>query len=262
MKKDHGLVCASGLSFSYNGSGQSVFEDLSLTIPAGSVTAILGPNGSGKTTLLHLILGFLRPNRGEIALGGRPLVSYSRREMGRFMALVPQSEHLAFNLSAVEYVLLGRAPYLRPLQAPRAGDLEVAHAALEEAGADDLKDRSIGTLSGGEQQLVAVARALAQQPRLLLMDEPTAHLDLGNQGRVLDVVRRKAADGVTVVFTTHNPNLASGLASHVILMARGSVRPAAPARSALTEENLSRTYGVPVQVLDVAGRRMICLREG
>lgn len=262
MKEHQDLVCACGLSFSYNGSGKAVFQDLSLSIPAGSITAILGPNGSGKTTLLHLVLGFLRPSDGIIELDGRPQAGYARRDMGRFMALVPQSEHLAFNLSALEYVLLGRAPYLKPLQAPRSADLEVALAALEAAGAGELKDRSIDTLSGGEQQLIAVARALAQQPRLLLMDEPTAHLDLSNQGRVLEVVRRLAGDGVTVAFTTHNPNLAAGLATHVILMCEGSVLAAAATRCALTEENLSRTYGVPVEVLEMGERRMIYLRDG
>jgi iron complex transport system ATP-binding protein len=180
--------------------------------------------------------------------------------MGRFMALVPQNEHLAFNLSALEYVLLGRAPYLRPLQAPGAADVEVALAALQAAGAGELRERTIDTLSGGEQQLIAVARALAQEPRLLLMDEPTAHLDLGNQGRVLDVVRRLAAAGVTVAFTTHNPNLAADLATYVILMRSGTVLAAAPTQSVLTEENLSRTYGVPVEVIQVRGRHMIWLR--
>lgn len=261
MKKHQCLVRASGLSFSYNGSNKPVFRDLSLSIPTGSTTAILGPNGSGKTTLLQLILGFLRPSEGVIELDGRLQNSYSRRDMGRFMALVPQSEHLAFNLSALEYVLLGRAPYLSPLQAPRASDLEVARSALYAAGADDLAGRSIDTLSGGEQQLVAVARALAQEPRMLLMDEPTAHLDLHNQGRVLEVMRRLAADGVTVAFTTHNPNLAADLATDVILMCDGTVLAAADTSSVLTEENLSRTYDVPVEVLQVGNRRMICLRD-
>jgi iron complex transport system ATP-binding protein len=262
MTNDHELVSTENLSFSYNGSSGTVFEGLRLSIPPRSVTAILGPNGSGKTTLLHLMLGFLRPKNGVIRLAGRPQHHYSRREMGRFMALVPQNEHLAFNLSAVEYVLLGRAPYLGPLQAPRPEDVDVAVAALRAAGAEDLSDRSIDTLSGGEQQLVAIARALAQEPRLLLMDEPTAHLDLGNQGRVLEVVRRLAADDVTVAFTTHNPNLAASLASHVILMSAGEVLAAAPTRSVLTEENLSRTYGVPVDVVEVQNRQMIWLRDG
>ena len=261
MKEHHELVSVRGLAFSYNGSEGSVFRELSMSIPADSITAILGPNGSGKTTLLHLVLGFLRPNEGLIELDGRRQHHYSRREMGRFMALVPQNEHLTFNLSALEYVLLGRAPYLRPLQAPRTEDVEVALAALDSAGARELKARSIDTLSGGERQLVAVARALAQEPRLLLMDEPTAHLDLGNQGRVLQVVRRLGASGVSVAFTTHNPNLAARLATHVVLMSEGRVLTAGATGSVLTEENLSRTYGVPVDVLRLGDRQVIWLRD-
>lgn len=261
MRERQTLVSAQGLAFSYNGSGKAVFRDLSVNIPDGSITAILGPNGSGKTTLLHLILGFLHPNQGLIQLDGRRQSHYSRREMGRFMALVPQNEHLAFNLSSLEYVLLGRAPYLGPLQTPTGRDREVACAALRSTGAEDLRDRSLDTLSGGEQQLVAIARALAQEPRLLLMDEPTAHLDLGNQGRVLDVVRRLAGEGVTVAFTTHNPNLAASLASHVILMSGGGVLAADATRLVLTEENLSRTYGVDVAVVQVGGRQTIWLRD-
>lgn len=251
------IISISDLWFSYDGPARPALQGLSLEIPRGAVVAILGPNGAGKTTLLHLILGFLTPSRGAIELGGRPQGSYTRREMGRLMALVPQREHIPFNFSATEYVLLGRAPYLRPLEGPRPADRHAARKALQAAGAADLARRDVSALSGGEQQQIAVARALAQQPRILLLDEPTSHLDLGNQGRVMDVVRRLAGEGVTVIFTTHDPNLAAITAEHVVLMQRGQVHTAAPPAVALTSQALSETYGVPVEVLRINGRTMI-----
>jgi iron complex transport system ATP-binding protein len=251
------IISISDLWFSYDGLDRPALQGLSMEIPRGAVIAILGPNGAGKTTLLHLILGFLSPSQGTIHVDGRPQGSYSRREMGRLMALVPQREHIPFNFSAMEYVLLGRAPYLRPLEGPRPADREVAQEALRAAGAADLARRDVSALSGGEQQQVAVARALAQQPRILLLDEPTSHLDLGNQGRVMDVVQRLAREGVTAIFTTHDPNLAAAAAEFVVLMRRGQVHTAAPAAVALTTRTLSETYGVPVEVLQAEGRTMI-----
>ncbi len=255
------MISVSNLWFSYDGPRRPVLEDLSLEIPANSVTAILGPNGAGKTTLLHLMLGFLSPARGIIRLAGQPQAGYSRREMGRLMALVPQSEHISFNFSALEYVLLGRTPYLQLMEAPRPSDRQVALEALQTVGADFLQGRSITAMSGGERQLVALARALAQQPRILLLDEPTSHLDLGNQRRILRIMRCLSTAGVTVVFTTHDPNVAAGVASYVVLMRQGRVLVAAPTEAALTSDYLSQTYGVPVEVLTVQGRRMICLMD-
>jgi iron complex transport system ATP-binding protein len=255
------MISAADLHFSYNGSQQPVLRGLSVEIPAGSLTAILGPNGSGKTTLLRLLLGFLPPDQGAISVAGRPLSGYSRREMGRLMALVPQSEHIPFNFSALEYVLLGRTPYLRPLETPRPVDRQIALEALRAVGAEGLGDRAITTLSGGEQQLVILARAVAQQPRILLMDEPMSHLDLGNQGRIVSIMRHMAASGVTLVFTTHDPNTAASLATYVVLMRCGEVLAAAPPAHAMTAANLSETYGVEVAVLQAGTRPLICLCE-
>ena len=261
MEETKTIVSASNIWFSYNGPQRPVVRDLSVEIPAGSITAILGPNGSGKTTLLRLLLGFLRPREGMVRLLGQPLTSYSRRDMGRLMALVPQSEHIAFNFSAMEYVLLGRAPYLGPLESPGVVDRRVALEALQAVGAESLGDRSIAALSGGEQQLVILARSIAQQPQVLLMDEPMSHLDLGNQGRILSIMRRMVASGMTVIFTTHDPNAAVTVATHVVLMRQGQVLAAAHPAHAMTCVNLSETYGVPVEVIQVDRRPLIFLRE-
>lgn len=253
------ILSVSDLSFSYDGPGQAVLRDLSLEVPAGAVTAVLGPNGSGKTTLLRLLLGVLRPQAGTIRLAGRPQEGYSRRERSQLIGLVPQDEHIPFDFSVLEYVLLGRAPYLGPLQMPGEADRQVALAALHTVGLDPLQDRTLPTLSGGERQLATVARALAQQPQVLLLDEPTAHLDLSNQGRLLAILRKLAGQGTTLVLTTHDPNLATLVASFAVLMRDGRVLATGPAESTLTAEKLSATYDAPVQVFQVDGRRVILL---
>ena len=256
-----GILSASSLSYRYNGSPGDAVHDLSLRIPGGAVTAILGPNGSGKTTLLRLLLGVLHPQRGSIQVAGRPQDGYSRRELSRLVGLVPQDEHIPFDFSILEYVLLGRAPYLHPLASPAEADTELALDALRTAGLEGMQARPMPHLSGGERQLAVLARALAQQPRILLMDEPTAHLDLGNQGRLLDLVRDLADAGTTVVLTTHDANLASAVAGHVVLMAGGRVLEAGPADAILSADKLSATFGVPIQVCQVDGRRVVLLPD-
>lgn len=253
------IVSLSGLCFGYAGSQPAILQDLSLEIPSGAITAILGPNGSGKTTLLRLILGSLSPRQGTILLAERPQGNYSRREMSRLVGLVPQAEHIPFEFSVLEYVLLGRAPYLKPLALPGQADRQIALNALQTMGATHLQDRPVTALSGGEQQLVIIARALAQKPRLLLLDEPTSHLDLGNKGRILQILRALRDEGVSLVLTTHDPNVAAQVASFVVLMRQGQVLSAGPPDSVLTSEGLSATFRVPVQVLQVGPRRAILL---
>jgi iron complex transport system ATP-binding protein len=273
-----GILSVQGLWFSYNGPGHPVLRDLSLEVPEGAVTAILGPNGSGKTTLLRLLLGVLRPLGGEIRIDGRPLwgpknragrgqqagpageAPYSRKERARLVGLVPQEEHIPFDFSVLEYVLMGRAPYLGPLDMPGEADYREAAEALRRVGLVELQDRPLPTLSGGERQLAALARALAQRTRILLLDEPASHLDLSNQARLLEIMRGLAAGGATLVLTTHDPNLASAVAGHAVLMQGGQVLATGPAESVLTAELLSATYNTPVTVHHVDGRRVILLK--
>ena len=253
------MISVAGLSFSYNGAKRSVLHDLALEIPEGTITAILGPNGSGKTTLLRVLLGVLRPQQGRILMAGRLQNSYPRREMGKLVGLVPQDEHIPFDFSILEYVLLGRAPYLGTLATPGESDYQAALAALRTAGLSGMEARSLPNLSGGERLLVVVARALAQQPRILLMDVPTAHLDLSTKGRLLAIMRDLVNQGVTLVLTTHDPNLAASVAGHAVLMRDGQVLAAGPPEVTLTAERLSATYAVPVQVFQVDGKRLILL---
>lgn len=252
-------IAVSGLSFRYEGADHWVLQDISLDIPPGQVTAILGPNGSGKTTLLRLLLGVLIPQQGNIWIAGRPQHSLSRQDRGRWFGLVPQDERVPFDYSVLEFVLLGRAPYLGPLQMPGAEDLAIAWESLRTVGLEHLARRPVPTLSAGERQLATVARALAQQSRILLLDEPTAHLDLSNRGRLLHIIGTLAHGGVTVVFTTHDPNLAANSAHLAVLMRLGRVQDCGPAASTLTADKLSLTYGVPVRVLEVDAQRVIWL---
>lgn len=254
------IITLADLRFGYD--AHPVLEDFTLELPTGVVTAILGPNGAGKTTLLHLIVGLLTPRSGQILLAGKPRSTYTRREMGRLVGLVPQDEYIPFDFSVLEYVLLGRAPYLELLETPGEADREAARKALAAVGALHLSARAVTTLSGGERQLVTIARALAQEPRVLLLDEPTSHLDLGNQGRTLQIMRTLAAQGVTVIFTTHDPGLAAIVAGYVVLVRDGRVLAAGTNGTVLTAEQLTATYGVPVEVVDVQGRRVVLLREG
>ena len=252
-----GILSLSGIDFGYATGQPSVLKNLSLDIPEGSLTAILGPNGGGKTTLLHILLGWLKPCEGTLRIAGSPPSSHSRRELSRIIGLVPQDEHIPFDFSLLDYVLLGRAPYLGPLEQPGKDDQRAALEALETAGLHHLQARSVTTLSGGERQLAMIARALAQSPRILLLDEPTSHLDLGNRQAVQRVLRKLAAQGVTIVFTTHDPNLVTAMADYIILLRSGSVLAAGPAASMLTEEHLSTTYGIPVQVIVSGTHRVI-----
>lgn len=251
------ILSFQNVSFGYTPEHPLALSNLSLDVPAGSVMAILGANGAGKTTLLHLALGRLHPQSGNIHLVDRPLYQYSRREIGQWIGLVPQSERIPFEYTLWEYALFGRTPYLHPLAMPTELDRQAALQALEQVGLADMAHRSINSLSGGERQLVMLARALAQQPRLLLLDEPASHLDLSNKSRLLELLRHSCAQGVTILFTTHEPVLAVKIATHLVLMRNGQVLHSGALPEVLTAPNLTACYGMPVEVAELHGRRLV-----
>jgi len=230
----------------------------SLTMDFGDgVFALLGPNGSGKSTLLHLLLGLLPAGGGEVRIMGQRYDTYTRRQLSQLMGLVPQDEHVTFELSVLEYALLGRAPHLGLLELPQPRDRQRAREALRMAGIEALAQRAVTSLSGGEKQLATVARALTQEPRILLLDEPTSHLDLANARCILDVLRALREAGKTIVLTTHDPNAAASVADDVILLRQGRVLAAGPTAQVLTTEHLSATYGVAVEVITVRDRPLV-----
>jgi len=242
------LLAFQDIAFRYQPRNGLVLRQLALEIQPGTVTAILGPNGVGKTTLLHLALGWLKPESGKVFLDGRLLGGYSRSELGRWMGLVPQSEHMPFDYSVLEYV---------SLEMPGGQDCFIAQHAVERVGLSGLEKRAITKLSGGERQLVLLARALAQQPRLLLLDEPTSHLDLGNKSRLLGLLQQLVLQGVTIMLTTHEPEVAAAIATHLVLMERGHTCHTGSLDQVLTTERLTATYGVPVRVVELDGRRVV-----
>ena len=241
------ILEARGISCAFPGRG-TVLRALSFSVLPGTVTAVLGPNGSGKTTLLDICLGWRPPDAGTVLLHGRPLASWGRRERARAMSLVPQRENVRFDFTVTDYVLLGRAPHLPALGAPGSADVALARDALRAAGILELADRSIVALSGGEYQLMLVARSLAQQAEVLLLDEPASQLDPANRLRVTGLLRRLADRGIAVVYTSHDPQAAASAADIVHLLSKGRFAFSGAPRRTLTSAALRAAYGVPFRV--------------
>lgn len=251
------LLVFDRVTFRYDARAQRVLSEVSFALPARQVTLLFGPNGCGKTTLLYLTLGWLQPEAGKIWLEGQPLSSLNRRQRGRLMALVPQSEHIPFDYSVLEYVLLGRAPHMPSLAEPGELDVEIALNALARVGIEPLANQSMRALSGGERQLVLIARALTQQPRLLLLDEPTAHLDLQNTYRLVEVVRQLKRQGITVLMTSHDPHVVLALADQVVILRQGKVFRQGTLDDAFTSQVLQAVYDIPLQITLVDGKKTL-----
>lgn len=227
----------SDLSYAYT-PGAWVLRGYSGAIPKGGIFSILGPNGSGKTTLLMLLLGLLKPASGAVTTMGH-------------IAMVPQIFQVTFAFSVLDMVLMGRARQIGLFSQPSRRDVDVARSALERVGIADLEQRSFHELSGGQRQLVILARALVAETDILLMDEPTSALDLKNQDMVLQWIFRLAKeDGLTVLFTTHHPHHALAVADNALLMLDVSEYVCGPTSDILSENNLRRVYGLPIQRLE------------
>ncbi len=229
--------------------GHQVLEGVSVDVGRGDLVGILGPNGSGKTTLLKLLCGALAPTMGAVMLEGRTVTDWPRRQIAQRVALVPQETHAAFDFSVLDIVLMGRFPYLGPFALEGPDDLVIARQALAATGTAEFESRAFGTLSGGEKQRVVIASALAQAPALLLLDEPTASLDIGHQIEVQTLLRRlNQAEGVTMVLSTHDLNLAAALCRRLVLLRDGRVLAAGPTEEVLTPAAIRDLYGVHAEV--------------
>jgi cobalamin transport system ATP-binding protein len=247
------MLSASDLSYGYASTGRRArsftLDSVSVTVESGSLTGLLGPNGCGKTTLLNLLSGVLRPHHGVVSLNGASLAGRSRRDIARHLAVVPQETHPAFDYTVMEMVLMGRHPYLGPLELEGPSDLALANEALAATGTAHLAGRAYMTLSGGEKQRVIIASALTQTPDVLLLDEPTASLDLGYQLEVAALLTRLNRDrGVTMVLATHDLNLAASLCDRLVMMRDGRVFADGPTREVLTASTIQRVYGVDADV--------------
>jgi len=246
-----GAIEVRDISFGYNGG--LLLKDISFSVAAGKLVALIGPNGSGKTTLLKIILGLLAPKSGAVTLHGQPLSSYQPKARARTIAYVSQQPALNFPLTARELVSLGRYPHGGRGRESTSDKLAVSDA-LERTSASDLSDRRFNTLSGGEQQKVLIARALAQSARVLLLDEPTLHLDLKFQLQILSALRALCVDeGITVITVLHDVNLVSQFADKALLLRDGTLRAFGAVGAVLSETSIKELLGVEMKALDGQG---------
>jgi iron complex transport system ATP-binding protein len=249
MSAARGIVALTVAQVSAGYGSVEVLQDLSFHLSTGEVLAIVGPNGAGKSTLLKVVGGSLRPSQGHVELLGRSLVSYRRRELARLIATVAQENQVAFRFTVLEVVLMGRAPHLGSFHLETIHDLAAAHAAMERFELLDLAQRPINELSGGERKRVFLARALAQQPRVLLLDEPTAFLDLRHVADILVQFRNLCAqNGVAVAATMHDLNAAASYADRVLLLHNGIMVACGSPDEVLSAANLEPVYRVKVQI--------------
>jgi iron complex transport system ATP-binding protein len=237
------LIDAQGLRLAIEGA--DILRGVSMQVRPGEMLGLIGPNGAGKTTLLKLLGGLMKPIGGAILLEGRPLSRWTPREVARVIASVAQGAGSEFAFTAREIVLMGRSPHLGRFEIEGPRDREIAHKAMQTMGIDSLADRYVTTLSGGERQRVFIARALAQEPRALLLDEPTANLDVRHQLDVLALASRLAhQDGLAVVAAIHDLDLAAEFCDRLVVMSEGAILAEGTPEAALTAEYLSAAFDV------------------
>lgn len=246
-------------AFSYDGAIRQ-FEGISFSLQKGEVLSLLGRNGTGKSTLIKCIMNILQLQIGGVRLSGQNITKMRPEEIARQVGYVPQVHHAVFPFTALDFVLMGRAPYIGVFAAPGEEDYAKAEAAFSRIGISHLRERSIAEISGGEAQMVMIARALAQEPAMLILDEPTSHLDFGNQMKVIATIDRLAAEGIGVLMSTHFPDHGFMISHSVAILQGGRMMAHGRAEDVITRENLLAAYGVDVCVryIEEAGR-MVCI---
>jgi len=250
------------LAFGYR--GRLIGQDANFALDAGAVLCLLGPNGSGKTTLFRTLLGLLPAKDGTVRLDGEDIAGWSRAAIARVMGYVPQAHAAYFPFTVIETVLMGRTARMGMFATPSHADVEIAERMLELLRIAHLRDAIYTRISGGERQLTLIARALAQEPRILVMDEPTASLDFGNQMLVLSHIRALSQHGIGVVLSTHDPDHAFFCADRVVLLKDGSLVRVGTPEEVITADSLHELYGVEVEVMERAaqggyGRVRVCV---
>lgn len=253
LRQDDVVWRATRLGYRYPSSDREAIDEATLGVTTGEIVALVGPNGSGKSTLIRLLVGAREPNRGETELLGRKLAAWSALDIARRVGIMAQHEEPAFPVTVRELVAMGRYPHLGAWRRPGADDHRAIERALERCRVDTLAARSFVTLSGGERQRARLARALAQEPLALALDEPTAALDIASEMSIWELLRAEAAKGKTVLLSTHNLNLAARYADRLILLHRGRVAAEGAPEAVLREQTLSEVYGWPVKVVPHPG---------
>jgi iron complex transport system ATP-binding protein len=244
---EYALLQVDKVRFSY--ARDAVLDDVSFAVPRGAVLGVLGPNGSGKTTLLRLLAGIVAPSSGRVALDGIDVTTFGRRELARRIAVVPQDTYATFDFTVLEIVLMGRYPHLGPFELEGASDMAIAREALAATGTTALAHRLFSTLSGGERQRVVIAAALAQSSDVLLLDEPTASLDIGYQLDIASVLGRlNRHRGTTMVVSSHDLNFAASICTELVLIRRGRVIARGRTADVLTREHVRALYDVDAEI--------------
>lgn len=235
------------IDFSYD--GLPVIQDVSFMVRPGEILGIIGPNGSGKTTLLNIICGILKPNSGHIFIQDKNVKEIPRKELYQILAIVPQDSITSFNYTVLDIVLMGRTPYLKGSFWEREIDYEVAINSIKDIGIYNLKDKYVSQLSGGERQKVTIAQALSQQPKILLLDEPTTHLDINSKLEIMNLITRlNKEQKITVITIFHDINLAASFCPRILILSKGRISAKGNTEDVLTSQNLEDAYNIPVVV--------------
>jgi iron complex transport system ATP-binding protein len=235
-------------TFSYDGK-RNIFEDISFSVDKGDVFCILGPNGTGKSTLLRCLCNLYKLNSGSITVDGKSIARMRPAQLAKKIGFIPQIHTPTFPYTVLEVVIMGRTPHLNMLATPSDNDYNIAEDALKTIGIEDIKDKPYTELSGGQMQMVLLARVIAQEPEILLLDEPTSHLDLGNQIHTIEIVRMLADKGLSLIMTTHFPDHAFLSSNKVGIMKDSKFIQMGNADDVVTEENLKKAYGTDIKIV-------------
>lgn len=228
----------------------SIIKNISIEVNSGEILCILGPNGVGKTTLFKTIFGFLKIQSGEISVDGKDIHNYSPKELAKLLGYVPQAHNPPFPFKVIDVVLMGRACHIGTFSTPSKRDIDIAIDALRSLDILHLKDKVYTEISGGEKQLVLIARTLAQQAKMLIMDEPTSNLDYGNQIKVLNHIKKLAQNGIGIIMTSHFPNQVFLCATKVAMLNKGRLVKIGNPNDVITKESLKEVYGVEAKIIN------------
>ncbi len=242
------------VSYGYSSGNDLVLNNITASFKKKKITALIGGNGSGKTTLLKNIIGILNPLKGKITIDGIDRKKMSSRQTARLIGWVPQKENIYFPFTVEEFILMGRTPHLGYFNIPSDIDKDKVKSIMKEMNLSSLSRRQIGKLSGGEERKIAIARTLAQEPKVLVLDEPTVHLDMGNRAKLLKKIENLSKQGRTIIFSTHDPNEASLIAHEVFALKKGKLLAKGKPGDVLKKSILLEIYDIPVVVELLGGR--------
>uniref|UniRef100_A0A7V0Z5G1 ABC transporter ATP-binding protein n=1 Tax=candidate division WOR-3 bacterium TaxID=2052148 RepID=A0A7V0Z5G1_UNCW3 len=237
----------SNVNFSYN--DKNVLKDINLHIEKGEFTGIIGPNGAGKSTILRIMAGILKNFKGDVRVMNRDIKAIKQKELARVIGFVPQETHFQYNYSVEDIITMGRYPYLQPFQRFGKDDIEAVEWAIEKSGLDEFRARPVKFISSGERQMVVICRALAQKPEILLLDEPTSHLDIKHQVRIMELLKGLNQNGMTIVVVNHDLNLSSRFCKKLILLRKGSIYKTGTPEMIIDKKIVMDVYGVETEII-------------